>query len=280
MATLPQESRAEQRYKEIIHWENQLSKSHNMYTRLFDKTLEKLINTLPRKQKKYLLNMTDRFLFYAQSFILHSRFHEEAEKRIILEARIFDEDVKDIQDLKRLTINQLHFIHYQLMAKQRLFSLGQGGMTGMGGVILNMSDLPAVFLINLRTVQLSALCYGYDLRNPFEMMIALKVFHGASLPQNMQKQAWEELEQEAEKESEFPWFYEGEEKIVDADWLQQPLRQTCKLFLLKAFRKKLMYGVPVIGIATGAACNYQLTKQVSEWAGFFYEKRYLAEHVM
>ncbi|SDH73851.1 EcsC family protein [Alteribacillus bidgolensis] len=280
MATLPQESRAEQRYKEIIHWENQLSSSHNMYKRLFDKTLEKLINTLPQKQKKYLLNMTDRFLFYAQSFILHSRFHEEAEKRIILEARIFDEDVKDIQDLKRLTINQLHFIHYQFMAKQRLFSLGQGGMTGMGGVILNASDLPAVFLINLRTVQLSALCYGYDLRNPFEMMIALKVFHGASLPQNLQKQAWQELEQEAGKEKEFPWFYEGEEKIVAADWLHQPLRQTCKLFLLKALRKKLMYGVPIIGIVTGAACNYQLTKQVSEWAGFFYEKRYLAEHVM
>ncbi|MFB4163024.1 EcsC family protein [Alteribacillus sp. JSM 102045] len=280
MATLPQENRAEQRYKEIIQWEKQLAGNKKAYTRMFDKSLEKVLHTFPYKQRKYLLNVTDRFLFYAQSFILHSRFHEEAERRIILEARIFDEDITSIHDLKKLTAAQLQFIHSQLMAKQRILSLGQGGMTGMGGLILNMSDLPAVLLLNLRTVQISALCYGYDLRNPSEMMIALKVFHGASLPKNMQKEAWIKLEQEAaQKEQEFPWFYEGEEEIIDTDWLQQLFRQVSKLIVLKILRKKLIQGVPLIGIVTGAACNYQLTKQISEWAGFFYEKRYLIENI-
>jgi hypothetical protein len=46
------------------------------------------------------------------------------------------------------------------------------------------------------------------------------------------------------------------------------------LFLL---RKKLIQGMPLFGMAIGAASNYFLAKQVSEIAHNFYQKRFLLE---
>ncbi len=49
---------------------------------------------------------------------------------------IFDSNLSTIEDLRQLSLEQLDYLAEQLMAKQRLLALGQGGLTGMGGVFL------------------------------------------------------------------------------------------------------------------------------------------------
>ncbi|SDH32320.1 EcsC protein family protein [Alteribacillus persepolensis] len=279
MVTLPRGSMAERRYNEINAWEKEHFHERNTYQRFVDDQIEKGLARLPKKQAAYMLSMTDRLFFYTQSFILHSQFHEEAKERLIKEARLFNENINDIKELKMLSFDQLHFIHHQFMARQRLLALGQGGLAGAGSWLFALSDVLALFLLNLRTVQLSALCYGYDVLHPAEMMLALRVFHGASLPKHMQKQAWNNAEKEiGALSNEYPWFYEGEERITDIHWFHEPIRQAGKLFLLRVLRKKMLQGVPVLSMAAGAACNYSTTKQTAAWAGAFYEKRFLQQY--
>ncbi|MFC5712782.1 EcsC family protein [Thalassorhabdus alkalitolerans] len=269
----------EKRLYEIERWEDEFF-SHVptdfevTYQRLYREGFKKL----PEKRKQKLLDTVDKFLFYAQSLTLNSRFHQEATERIITQARIFNEEVKEIQDMKSLKLHQLHFIHSQQAAKQRLISLGQGGLSGAGGVLLIGADLPAMLIINLRAVQLTALTFGYDLRKPYEMMLAIKVFHVASLPKGMQKKAWEEVLQEWEEEDpDYPFFYGGKEEVINPSWFQQPLRQVGKAAVITLARKKLIQGIPVAGMLIGATVNYNFSCQVTEVAKNFYEKRYLYE---
>ncbi|PSL44568.1 EcsC family protein [Salsuginibacillus halophilus] len=269
----------ERRWQEIEKWEN----THFTYDATdlevtSHRALEKGFYNLPESQRRRALMFVDKFLFYAQSLTLNSKYHDEAEDRLIRMGQVFDDEIQSIEDFHQLQLPQLNYLLSTQLAKQRLVSLGQGGATGFGGPLLLASDLPMLLLINLRTVQLTAMTYGYDLRYPNEMMTALQVFHTASLPKRMQKAYWDQLPLHQDENGSSPYFYDGEEEVVDATWLLQPLRHIAKAVVLQNFRKKLLQGVPVLGIAFGAAVNYQFAREVSEVAKRYYEKRWIIEH--
>ncbi|GAK12931.1 EcsC family protein [Geomicrobium sp. JCM 19039] len=235
---------------------------------------------LPERYEKRLIDLLDRFVFYTQTLILNSNTQHDTEQRMLTTARVFDDRVQEIADLKHLRYEQNRFLLEQSTAKQRLISFGQGGLTGLGGPMLLAADLPLMLAINLRTVQLSAMSFGYDLRHPAEMMIALKAFHTATLPRKLQRAAWIELQHEKERlATSFPVFYDGKEEVITAEWLQQPLRQIGKLALITMLRKKMVQGIPVAGIFLGAMSNYQFSRQVSDISAHYYEKRYLEDMV-
>ncbi|MBU8905182.1 EcsC family protein [Desertibacillus haloalkaliphilus] len=266
-------------WNEVLQWEEQFI---NIEATDFERTYKKLLNSsfekLGKKRQTKVLETVDRLLFHLHAMIQHSRYHQDAKSRLIDQARVFNEEIEDVSDLKQLNMAQLNFIAQQQVAKQRLLSFGQGGLSGMGGVLLLGTDLPALFFINLRSVQLIAMTYGYDLKRPYEMMVALKVFHAASLPRELQKQAWDQLEAEvSEQTNRDTWFYEGDETVTELTWLQQPANQVLKAMLIVLLRKKLIQGVPLIGMAFGASMNYQFTRQVTEFAHRFYQKRFLLE---
>ncbi|GAK02914.1 EcsC protein [Geomicrobium sp. JCM 19037] len=233
---------------------------------------------IPERYEKRLIDLLDRFVFYTQTLILNSSTQHDTEQRMLTTARVFDDRVQEIADLKQLRYEQNRFLLEQSTAKQRLISFGQGGLTGLGGPMLLAADLPLMLAINLRTVQLSAMSFGYDLRHPAEMMIALKAFHTATLPRKLQHAAWIELQHEKERlATSFPLFYDGEEEVITTEWLQQPLRQIGKLAIITMLRKKMVQGIPVAGIFLGAMSNYQFSRQVSEISAHYYEKRYLED---
>ena len=70
---------------------------------------------------------------------------------------VFNEDIMTITDLKHLSIDQLNYIANQQMVKHRLYSFTQGGVSGLGGVVLLGGDIPAMAVINIRIVQLIAM---------------------------------------------------------------------------------------------------------------------------
>ncbi|GAA3320517.1 hypothetical protein GCM10020331_031840 [Ectobacillus funiculus] len=82
------------------------------------------------------------------------------------------------------------------------------------------ADLPLMLTLNLKAVQLIATTYGYDVNKPYEMMLALKVFHVAILPARLQRYAWHGLLDEMNEAGDMPFFYAGEDKIVGAESCQ------------------------------------------------------------
>ncbi|MDG5786999.1 EcsC family protein [Evansella sp. AB-P1] len=265
-------------WDDLKQWEdNQFSNQGTDFSSTYQKMVHSGFRIFGGKWSSKLLTKLDDILFQLQVIIQQGTFDVEAKEKLFCQARIFRSDIHHIEDMKKLTIDQLRFIARKQLAKQRITALTQGGLTGLGGFLFTLSDLPLMLAINLRTTQLMALTYGYDLRKPYEMMLVLKLFHTISLPSSLQKESWDYLQREV-KGIKGDWiFYEGEEDILSEAWMQRPLNNIFKLILLSILRKKVINGIPIIGIATGAAFNYQFSNHIAECSHRFYQKRWLLD---
>ncbi|MBT2656938.1 EcsC family protein [Bacillus sp. ISL-18] len=262
---------------EIRSWEkNLLSYEANDFQLLYEKYLDRSFSLLPEKVQRQFFSVIDGWLFHLHSIIQGSQLQMDAKERILGSGRIFQKDIENIADLRRLDIDQLQYIAEQQIAKHRLYSFTQGGLSGTGGTLLLGADIPAMAVINLRVVQLIAMTYGFEVNTPFEMMTSLKVFHTATLPPRIQKEGWACLNEELEQQEEL-YFYEGNEKISDISWLEQPIQQLFKAMVIMVFRKKAIQGIPLVSMAIGAATNYQLTRKVTDFAHKYYQLRYLKD---
>lgn len=264
-------------FNQVMAWEERIYNYETSdFEVMFEKTIQSSFSALPEAFQKEFFTTVDNMLFHLHAMIQGSQFQSEARERIVAGARIFQDDVEDIEDLKNLRIDQLHYIAQQQIAKYRFYSFSQGGISGMGGPVLLASDIPSITVINLRLVQLIALSYGYEVNTPKEMMISLKVFHTGTLPVRLQSRGLDELK-ESIVHNEQSYFYDGNEEIIDSLWLEQPIRQIMKYIAISIFRKKKLQGLPVLSMLVGAGSNYALTKQVSEFAHHFYQYRYFLD---
>ncbi|MFS0602796.1 EcsC family protein [Peribacillus frigoritolerans] len=264
-------------WNEISEWQEKLYQYEPTdLAALYDKWLEQGFALLPENVQQQFFEKLDTWLFHLHAMVQSSQVQIDARERILASARVFNEEIETLSDLNHLSIDQLNYIANQHIAKHRLYSFAQGGMSGSGGLLLLGSDIPAMTVINVRIVQLIAMSYGIEVNTPFEMMLALKVFNAGAMPKRLQGIAWEELIREVQT-AEDDYFYLGIEELTNPTWMEQPLKQLLKALSIAVFRKKLVRGIPFISMAIGAGSNYQMTRNVSEFAQKFYQYRYLLE---
>jgi hypothetical protein len=264
-------------WNEISEWQEKLYQYEPTdLAALYDKWLEQGFALLPENVQQQFFEKLDTWLFHLHAMVQSSQVQIDARERILASARVFNEEIETLSDLNHLSIDQLNYIANQHIAKHRLYSFAQGGMSGSGGLLLLGSDIPAMTVINVRIVQLIAMSYGVEVNTPFEMMLALKVFNAGAMPKRLQGIAWEELIREVQT-AEDDYFYLGIEELTNPTWMEQPLKQLLKALSIAVFRKKLVRGIPFISMAIGAGSNYQMTRSVSEFAQKFYQYRYLLE---
>lgn len=262
--------------QDIQNWEEQLLEQEPTdFHKMFDKWLHVMVAKLPEAKRRDFFAKADGWLFHLHAFIQSSQSQLDARNRILGTARLFDKSIEQLEDVKGLSIDQLTYIAEQQTARHRLYSLMQGGTTGVGGLLLLTADFPVMIALNIKAVQLIAASFGHDVNKPYEMMLALKVFHVALLPAHLQRYAWHNVLRELEHEDSF--FYEGDEEVLQPESIQVVLKQIVKTFSIYALRRKLFQGVPVLGIAIGSTVNYRLTRNVTEFANRFYQVRYVVE---
>ncbi len=276
-SNMPLTDREEMVLNEIQDWERNLFEFEpNDFQLTYEKFLQQSFSLLPDKVQSQFFSVIDSWLFHLHSIIQGSQLQMDAKDRILSSGRIFHKDLETIEDLKKLSIEQLQYIAEQQIARHRLYSFAQGGLAGTGGPLLLSTDIPAIAVINLRVVQLIAMTYGVEVNTPFEMMTSLKVFHTATLPPRLQRAGWTSLMEELEAQEDY-YFYEGNEEITDITWLEQPVQQLMKALVIALFRKKTIQGIPLVSMAIGAGANYQLTRKVTDVAHKYYQLRYLRE---
>jgi hypothetical protein len=259
---------------ELAEWENKLISYHpNDFELTYEKYIEKTFALIPEEVQIQFFTLLDDWLFHLHAFIQGSQFQVDAKDRILSAGRIFDPQIETITDLRNLEIDQLNYIVSQQVARHRFYSFAQGGLAGTGGTILLGADLPAMAVINLRAVQLIAMSYGFEVNTPFEMMTSLKVFHIATLPPRLQMSGWDELKEELTDAHDY--LFEGNEKLTDVSWIEQPIKQLLKAMAIIIFRRKFLQGIPLVSMAIGASSNYFLTRKVTEFAQKYYQMRYL-----
>jgi hypothetical protein len=262
---------------EIHEWEEKLYQHEaNDFQLVYDKSVEQTFQLLPKQVREQVLSSLDNWLFHLHAFIQGSELQMDAKNRILANGRLFEPSIQSIEDMKILTIDQLKYIAEQHIARHRLYSFAQGGLSGTGETLFLGADIPGIAVINLRVVQLIANVYGTEVNTPFEMMTALKVFNTAILPKRLQSYGWQELMEEI-PQAEDLYFYEGNESLANIVWIEQLLNHLLKGIVIVLFRKKLIQRIPFISMAIGAGVNYQLTKKVTDFAHKYYQMRYLTQ---
>lgn len=270
--------REKELYDEILVWERDISFDHRSdFKRTYDYWLEKKFEQLPFSIRNNVFNKLDQLLFYFHSIIQNSDWQAESRKRLLNTARLLDESITSVHDLKRLTIDQIRYLAEMEVSKHRLTSLAQGAVTGTGGMFLLSIDLPAQLAINLRAVQMVAMCYGNEVNSPYEMMLSLKVFHTSLMTDHLAFKEWKALKGELFEHSDNPYFYSGSEQFASESTLKHITEQIGKLFVIQFFKRKTIQTIPFLGIAVGAGVNYKLTKRCTTFAEHFYQYRLLLE---
>lgn len=264
-------------WEEIKEWEQQLHIGEQTdIINLYYLWLDNAVDALPTNTKNDFFSKLDDWLFHLHAIIQNSQLQMDARQQILTTAKIFDEDIQQIKELKRLSIDQLKYISQSQIVKHRLASIAQGGLTGTGNSLFATTDLLAMAMIQLRTIQLIAMSYSYDGKTPYELMLSLKVFYSATLPKRYQKSSWDALLEEL-NDMDQSYFYSGSEHITDEKWLEQLLKQIFKSLLLVFAKQRIVGRFPIVGVAIGAGMNYKLTRQVTEFAEKFYQYRFLSE---
>lgn len=249
----------------------------NDFERMYDEWINQNFHQLDPGMKEKFFSKLDAWFFHTHAFLQGTSYQIEARERILTVGRVFADHIEYIEDMrKELTVDQLTYIAEQQITRGRLYSLAQGGLTGTGGWLMLGLDYPLMMVMNIRAVQLVGLTFGHEMNHPYEMMISLKVFHAATLPKRLQAAAWQDLIREVDNK-EHPYIFEGDDRLTNETWLEQPIKQCFKSMFILMFRKKLFQGLPFISIAIGAYSNYHLTKQVTDFAMKFYQYRHLMD---
>lgn len=259
---------------EILIWETEIR--HDVRTdfqRNFDRWLNQKINNIPSSMQQLFYSKLDSCLFNLQSFVQSSVIQQDATQQILSSARTLNKDIHQISDLQSLPIDQLSYLADLQTSKHRLYSFLHGGISGTGGILLTGLDIPALTTLHLRSIQMVAMCYGYEINNPYEMMTSLKVYHASLMPKHLQYNQWRKLKNDVDSEAGFYYFYDGEEELAQSHSLEFLIKQVAKLSVLTLFKKKLITGLPLISIAIGAGINYQVTRRTTDFANKYYQFR-------
>jgi hypothetical protein len=274
---MPFTDREEQIWQEIQSWENDFfTYEPTDFGRTYEKWASGQMDLLPSEMQEKIGELVDTSLFHIHALIQNSQFQLDMKQRLLSEARVFRDDIFEIEDLKKCTVDQLSYMADQQIARNRILSFAQGGLAGTGGLLFLGTDFPAMIALGIRSVQSIAMHYGYDIQRPSEMMRSLKVYHAATMPKRYQNEKWDELMEEI-REDEDPIFYAGKDVVADISWVSHPIQQIAKMMAILLLRKKLTQGLPIFGMALGAVMNYQQSRKITEIAHKFYQKRYLME---
>ena len=140
--------------------------SSNRFEQMFKKSTSYISQKIPHAYSDALKDFLSTAFFHSQSLLQTSKHFHEKKNDILRRAQILRSDITKINDLRNLPIRQLNFLADQEISKALIISSVQGGMSGTSSKLAMFCDLPALLLVNLKTVQEIAMCYGYDVSIP------------------------------------------------------------------------------------------------------------------
>ena len=140
----------------------------------------------------------------------------------------------------------------------------EGALTGAGGFLLGLADLPLWLTLKMKMLFDIAAIYGFDTSKPEERVFLLRVFILPFCSATYRRQTFKEMYN--------PPAVLFDQKPGDAiDWqsYQQEYRDSIDI-------PKMLQLVPGIGAFVGASVNHRLTNKLGGWAKNAYRRRWFA----
>ncbi|HKI16707.1 MAG TPA: EcsC family protein, partial [Isosphaeraceae bacterium] len=170
--------------------------------------------------------------------------------------------VEQLAELRQWPLEECDRLARRVAASARLISLFEGGVTGAGGVVTTVLDIPLLFVLSLRTIQKIGHCYGYALDSEGDRQYVLGVLITATSGSLDSKR--ERLDRLHGLKD---WFFEMTQEEIVADELLS------LLFQLEVFEE-----IPGIGIVSGAALNLFFSRKIDVTARRVFQERWLRDN--
>ena len=140
----------------------------------------------------------------------------------------------------------------------------EGGVTGYGGILMGLADLPLWLSIKIKMLFEIGNLYGYDLSDYKERIYILHIFQLTFSRHKQQKNIFNLINNWDEEKEKLP------EDINDFDWRSFQIEYRDYLDLAK-----LMQLIPGFGAIVGIYINHKLTRKLGHFAMNAYRMRWL-----
>lgn len=140
----------------------------------------------------------------------------------------------------------------------------EGGITGYGGILMGLADLPLWLSIKIKMLFEIASLYGHDLSNYKERIYILHIFQLTFSRHQQQKQIFSLINNWDKEKEKLP------EDINEFDWRSFQIEYRDYLDLAK-----LMQLIPGFGAIVGIYINHKLTRRLGDFAMNAYRMRWL-----
>ncbi len=243
---------------------------------------EKLI---PESVKHNVSGVTEVVVEKIQDFSQWSVNPQE----VLRATKEFEIDANTILQLRKASIHDLDHVSEKFISENTRMATLSGLGTGAVGLAGMLADIPALFLISMRTIYQIALCYGYQLEGEdnseasrqYELEYITRIFKVATASDKVQKQkALGELKDfEAGRDSEVYGYVGGDytTKQVGKGATTFISSRVIKEIIEQTLSKKAAALVPGLGAVFSAGFNYVYLKDVGEAAFMLYRERFLLD---
>ncbi|WP_025026636.1 hypothetical protein [Caldalkalibacillus mannanilyticus] len=86
------------------------------------------VSRIPQEQKSQVIDLLDNVMFYLSNFFQQRERTLELERKIILEARLFDSTIDQLEDMEKLSLHQLEYLEEKWKTKYTMYSMIEGGL--------------------------------------------------------------------------------------------------------------------------------------------------------
>lgn len=170
--------------------------------------------------------------------------------------------VADVTELRSQPLEVCDRLAFRIINRSQLISAVEGGLTGSGGMLTTLLDVPLLFVLSLMTIRKIGHCYGYPLDSGNDDRYVLSVLLVAtSGTLEVRQRRLEQLRQ-----IEDLLLEETQEEILAEEL-------TSFLFQLEIFEE-----VPGVGALSGAVLNWAFIRRVDVTARRVFQERWLRDN--
>ncbi len=170
--------------------------------------------------------------------------------------------VQHLADLRQRPLEECDRLAGRVAGSARTISLFEGAVTGAGGIVTTVVDIPLLFVLSLWTIQKIGHCYGYTFNSEGDREYVLGVLITATSGSLGLKQ--ERLDR---LHGLRDWFLEMTHEEIVADELLS------LLFQLEVFEE-----IPGIGMVSGAVLNLFFSRKIDVTARRVFQERWLRDN--
>jgi hypothetical protein len=229
-------------YDELKSWKQSIHEDPSLFGTMAKSVQSGINNVIPERIHKI---MTDAIRQMTKSVIFGAYLTTQKKNKIDLLSGI-EEKVKEKIDIYSKT------------------AAAEGGVTGDGGILMGLADLPLWLSIKIKMLFEIGNLYGYDLSDYKERIYLLQIFQLTFSRHQERKKIFDRINKWDKEKEKLP------ENINDFDWRTFQIEYRDYLDLAK-----LLQLIPGFGAIVGIYINHKLTRRLGHFAMNAYRMRLL-----